>query len=67
MKTRRTFLTQSVAVTTGFGALKLFLSNGHAQGVAEEKAFSYGPLVEDPKGPARSSEGLCLPDHFPDR
>ena len=50
MKTRRTFLTQSVAVTTGFGALKLFLSNGHAQGVAEEKAFSYGTLVEDPKG-----------------
>lgn len=55
MKTRRSFLTQSAAVSTGFGALQLFLNPGSASG---KEAFSYGPLIEDPDGLLDLPEGF---------
>ena len=46
MKSRRTFLTQSTAVTAGFFGLDRFLSGS----LQADETFSYGELIEDPGG-----------------
>jgi len=46
MNSRRTFLTQSTAVTAGFFGLDHFLSGS----LQADEGFSYGDLVKDPDG-----------------
>lgn len=54
MKTRRSFLTQSAAVTSGFFGLQNFLTTPSKAA----ESFSYGPLVKDPKGILDLPEGF---------